>query len=1016
MKKTTLDLSLRETILIAHIAIFYLAFFQSYGNASYLISDNYTDIRFAIENDSVANHRVEKPQLREISMGNEQYKDVYVSAFLSADRYDNAPVLSNLEERTKMLQVTIVKIQDATTTGSCCNGIAKVIATGGTPGYTYRWHDSARNQTTAKAIGLTSRYHCVTVTDGSGAEITKAVKINCIDDCKISLTHAISDVSCVGEATGKIDLCVRNGTPPYTFTWDTGATTEDLIDVVAGEYTVTVEDANNCSFTETYTVTEPLQPLTLAITSNPKNPCNEPGRLIVCGRGGTAPYSYSIDDRNTFQTSGSFKDLDPGRYHIIVRDANECETLRCIDVTTNCTEAITDINNTFMNTPVSGSVLTNDKDLEGDTQKVITTTVTTATGIVVTIDPDTGTYTYAPPSNFIGEDTFEYTIVDNGNPMAKDTAMVYIEVLPKQNITNRPPIANVDAVSTNIDTEVTGNVLINDFDPDRDELTITTSAVTTTEGIPITIDTNTGIFTYTPPLGFIGEDTFEYTICDNGDSTICDTALVTITVFNTSNNSTYANDDAYFVTECETLSGNVLDNDFDPEGDTQIVAIRPLHSVNNGVLTINETGAFTYVPNSQFVGTDSFVYTVCDTGNPEACDQATVYFTISDNVPPDIVSCTTTNTTIECSGMDNEAIADNWNLDNIEQLSSCISNACGTDFNGTISSNYDFNSLIPSCGLGGTLEVTYTISDENDNSTTYAATLTLIDTTPPALESCVLEDINLECSALNAQELADQWDVDNILLLESCVTDGCSENSFTVTSNYDFTRIEDGTLTVDYIVTDECNNSNTITSQLRLDNNDTIAASDISLCAASDIESQIVDLFDLIEGEINFDGTWEVISGNATIIDNQFFDPLTVALSGQNDSETITLGYTEDSSGCPIYVETEIEVHNRCAVFACGDEDIKISKVLTPNGDSFNEFFIVDGVEECNYVIDLKILNRWGALVYQSQNYKNDWNGTSSQASIGTADQVPTGTYYYIVTLNNSGLQPFSEPFYIGTK
>ena len=72
--------------------------------------------------------------------------------------------------------------------------------------------------------------------------------------------------------------------------------------------------------------------------------------------------------------------------------------------------------------------------------------------------------------------------------------------------------------------------------------------------------------------------------------------------------------------------------------------------------------------------------------------------------------------------------------------------------------------------------------------------------------------------------------------------------------------------------------------------------------------------------------------------------------------------------------------------------------------------------EDCGFTIDVMIFNRWGSKIYESNNYQNDWNGTAHGSSIGSSDKVPTGTYYYIVNLKNSGLKPFSGPIYVGTK
>ena len=62
------------------------------------------------------------------------------------------------------------------------------------------------------------------------------------------------------------------------------------------------------------------------------------------------------------------------------------------------------------------------------------------------------------------------------------------------------------------------------------------------------------------------------------------------------------------------------------------------------------------------------------------------------------------------------------------------------------------------------------------------------------------------------------------------------------------------------------------------------------------------------------------------------------------------------------------------------------------------------------------MFNRWGALIYESRDYQNDWRGTAHNNSIGGADTVPDGTYYYIVTLKDSGINPINGYIYVGTK
>ena len=515
-----------------------------------------------------------------------------------------------------------------TATSATCNGdsdgTATANVTGGSGSFTYSW--SPGGETTQTITGLTAGAYVITITD-TVTQCTVESTANVNEPNVLTSGIAVSNILCFGEETGSLDLTVTGGTFPYTFLWSNGATTEDINDLPAGTYTVDITDANGCTTSNTASVQQPDAELSGNIISQTNIICNSSlGSVTVDANGGTTPYSFNLN--GIFQTNGDFSDLEAGDYVINIIDASGCEFSIPVAIFNNCTYAENDINNTFADTAVDGNVLTNDTDAEGDTQTVTTTTATTVQGVTVIIDPNTGQYIYLPPSGYVGEDSFEYTVCDDGNPQACDTATVYIEVLPNGGPDNEAPIANADTAETEQDTPVTANVLSNDFDPDGDPIIVTTTTVTTTEGVVVTIDPNTGEYTYTPPPGFTGDDSFEYTICDNGNPALCDTAVVVITVLPDDGNITVANDDAYTTTPGTDIAGNVLDNDSDPEGDDQTVNTTPVVDVDNGTLVLNEDGTFTYTPDDGFTGTDSFVYSVCDDGDPQACDQATVYITV----------------------------------------------------------------------------------------------------------------------------------------------------------------------------------------------------------------------------------------------------------------------------------------------------------------------------------------------------------------------------------------------------
>jgi gliding motility-associated-like protein len=78
-----------------------------------------------------------------------------------------------------------------------------------------------------------------------------------------------------------------------------------------------------------------------------------------------------------------------------------------------------------------------------------------------------------------------------------------------------------------------------------------------------------------------------------------------------------------------------------------------------------------------------------------------------------------------------------------------------------------------------------------------------------------------------------------------------------------------------------------------------------------------------------------------------------------------------------------------------------IPEGFSPNGDGINDQFVVSRVPT-NITVQLKVYNRWGSLVYASDNYRNDWSGTSNQGGVGPKGQgLPEGTYFYTVRLSD---------------
>ena len=176
---------------------------------------------------------------------------------------------------------------------------------------------------------------------------------------------------------------------------------------------------------------------------------------------------------------------------------------------------------TATNTPLEIDVLANDADPDSDPLAVSEVDATTTQNGTVEI-LENGTLRYSPATDFEGQDSFTYTVSDGE---LTDTAIVTIEV------TDDPvrPVAEDDFGTTSQDTPLKINVLANDDDPDGDNknLTVTSIDTATDQGGTAEIQLD-GTVLYRPPSGFLGSDSFSYTV-SNVDS-LTDTATVSINV------------------------------------------------------------------------------------------------------------------------------------------------------------------------------------------------------------------------------------------------------------------------------------------------------------------------------------------------------------------------------------------------------------------------------------------------------------------------------------------------------
>jgi uncharacterized repeat protein (TIGR01451 family) len=196
-------------------------------------------------------------------------------------------------------------------------GNATLTPAGGTAPYTYLWYTTPV-QTTSTATSLAPGMYNFKVTDAVGCTRTGIVTVAPVSVINGSFlgTSPLCTTS-----TGAVALTASGGVTPYTYVWNTGATTSSITGVPAGYYSVTITDAMSCHVTKGYPLSS-HSPLTTALSSTPAS-CifANDGSMTLAVTGGTTPYTYSWTSGGTTATVSG---LGTGNYWVHVTDATGC--------------------------------------------------------------------------------------------------------------------------------------------------------------------------------------------------------------------------------------------------------------------------------------------------------------------------------------------------------------------------------------------------------------------------------------------------------------------------------------------------------------------------------------------------------------------------------------------------------------------------------------------------------------------------------------------------------------------
>ncbi|WP_300980420.1 Ig-like domain-containing protein [Nonlabens sp.] len=447
----------------------------------------------------------------------------------------------------------------------------------------------------------------------------------------------------------------------------------------------------------------------------------------------------------------------------------------------------------------------------------------------------------------------------------------------------------------------------------------------------------------------------------------------------------------------------------------------------NGTVTVNADGTVTYTPNAGYVGTDSFTYTVCDTVTPPNCSEATVYVT---TLPQGAAPQTTASddyVSVIASPDGTTSVGGNV-LDNDNSTDATATLTASlvegpTAGEGTLVFNADGTyTFTPAPGFTGTVEVVYTVCDDNTPANCTEATLYIVvqsgdsdgdgvfdlqeildgtDPNDPCSFDPESQDVslaspewfNLDCDGdgvTNGQEL-----IDGTNLNDPCLFNYESQDLLLVSQEW-----LDG----------DCDGDGVTNGQEILDGTDLLDP--CSLVIANQIlDSPIWDLLDCDgDGVINLD---EILDGTDPQ-DPCSSDPLSITLplseeflEGDCDGDGLTNGQEigpeptkpldSNDNGIPDY----LEINNNQP----SEDDLEVFTLVTPNDDGDNDVLVIRNIE-LYPDNNIEIYNRWGVKVYACNGYGQNGNffrGVSQgRATINTSAELPVGTYWYILRYKNT--------------
>lgn len=627
------------------------------------------------------------------------------------------------------------------------------------------------------------------------------------------------------------------------------------------------------------------------------------------------------------------------------------------------TLAVCDVNIGWMGQTITGNVLTNDIHDIGEINLTVTAQPDASTGRLTQFDKKTGAYTFVPSNGFTGEASFEYSLcetLEDGTVRCSES-QVTVELV-NTDLKAALPVAADKYFALGKNGSMASNFVNGDFSLTGEDLSV--SSVNSSALSGSFSQTSNGGYSYSPQTDFEGRESFNYKLCG---SSLCDWSTVTLYTWGEE-----------FV-NCDLLAANAL---FYNEG--VLTATLPANAKvdagvdygyylvdgpQNGTVTLNEDGSFVYTPSSGQTGyfSDQFVYKI---SNPAGAAEATVYINSYVEAPQLIVQ--NQFTTGACVNVNLDASKSSG----VEPLS----------YSWT-PNNYlsDASSANPIFTPGESTSYTLTLTDALGNTDSRNVAV-VVDPTPDVVTSNLVfvnnasESILLDASESIGNGLTYNW---------------VSSGSGVIVSGQN-TATPEVKGTGKYYLT--------ITDQHGCMDRDSVVVG-IWIQAVDDQAEALVNNYVAINVLRN-----DIPQGNIDPSSVSIVVPPSNGIAEVQADSTIIYTPDQDYIGEDEFIYQVCDYRKQCdeatVLVMVSEEAIFIPNAFTPNGDGYNDRFEIKGLAKYDRV-QIRIFNRWGNLVYESDDYANSgfWDGIATKGVRVGKGQVPSGVYFYTLNLGKGEKQ-----------